>query len=200
MHRPIFGSPHDKPWEVYRITSTPALFLTDSTQLSDFYTYPIEFGRYRAISLQPGSLTDAITALDFMKMKIIILDLRNKVVEKRLIITKPGCGDGKYDSSLGTEACDDGNFINGDGCDQNCIVEANWKCTNVEGQKSVCLYVACGNGVIDTGEECDDGNYVDGDGCTSCAIDLGYTCARTGATAATPDTCTHMCGDGKVFK
>lgn len=64
----------------------------------------------------------------------------------------------------------------------------------------MCEYVACGNGVIDTGEECDDGNYVNGDGCTSCAIDLGYTCARTGATAATPDTCTRMCGDGKVFK
>jgi large repetitive protein len=62
-------------------------------------------------------LTDAITALDFMKMKIIVLDLRNKKVEKRIVITKPGCGDGKYDSSLGTESCDDGNFANGDGCD-----------------------------------------------------------------------------------
>ena len=66
--------------------------------------------------MQPGGLTDPITSLSFMKMKIIVLDLRNKVVEKRIVITKPGCGDGKYDSSLGTEQCDDGNFDNDDGC------------------------------------------------------------------------------------
>ena len=135
-----------------------------------------------------------------MKMKIIVLDLRNKKVEKRIPITKPGCGDAKYDSSLGTEACDDGNFDNGDGCDQNCAIEPYWTCTTVEGAKSVCTYEPCGNGKIDGAEECDDGNSVAGDGCTGCVIDFGYTCARTGATEATPDVCTAMCGDGKVFK
>jgi cysteine-rich repeat protein len=65
-------------------------------------------------------------------MKIIVLDLRNKNIEQRIVITRPGCGDGKYDSSLGTEKCDDGNNLNGDGCDQNCNIEPDWTCVNVE--------------------------------------------------------------------
>ncbi len=39
---------------------------------------------------------------------------------------------------------------------------------------------ACGNGLVDSGEECDDGNVVDGDGCSaSCAVERDpstYTC------------------------
>jgi cysteine-rich repeat protein len=54
------------------------------------------------------------------------------------------CGDGRQGSG---ETCDDGNTIDGDGCDSNCTV------------------TACGNGVISTGEQCDDGNQVNGDGC-----------------------------------
>ncbi|MEO6030206.1 MAG: hypothetical protein ABIR79_25335 [Candidatus Binatia bacterium] len=40
------------------------------------------------------------------------------------------------------ETCDDGNLVNGDGCD------ANYRPT------------ACGNGVVTAGEQCDDGNLV----------------------------------------
>jgi cysteine-rich repeat protein len=47
------------------------------------------------------------------------------------------------------EACDDGNTIDGDGCE------------------STCVPTGCGNGVITMGEGCDDGNIVDGDGCDS---------------------------------
>jgi cysteine-rich repeat protein len=162
--------------------------------LSDFYNYGVVFGRYKAISLQPGSLTDTIDDMNFGKMKIIVMDLRSKVVEQRIIIAKPGCGDAKYDSSLGTEQCDDGNVINGDGCDQNCQVETDWSCTTSEGQQSVCHYVFCGNGELDVdeGEECDDGNYVSGDGCSNCREDLGYLCDPF-------DTCVSQCGNGKVY-
>jgi len=50
-HRPIFGVSILEPWNIYRITNTPAIFLEDRDYLSDFYNYKIEVGRYRAISL-----------------------------------------------------------------------------------------------------------------------------------------------------
>jgi len=60
---------------------------------------------------------------------------------------QPGvCGDGTV--NLG-EACDDGDLLNGDGCDSNCTP------------------TACGNGIITVGEECDDGNAANGDSCSS---------------------------------
>jgi cysteine-rich repeat protein len=56
------------------------------------------------------------------------------------------CGDGFTHRS---ERCDDGNAVNGDGCDSNCTP------------------TACGNGIVTAGEACDDGNTGDGDGCDS---------------------------------
>lgn len=174
MHRPIFGVPVSTPSKIYRITSTPEFFMEDSAGLSDFYNYEIQFGRYRAISLQPGSLTDPIAALDFSKMKIIVLNLRLKTVESRIPISQPGCGDGLLDKSLG-ETCDDGNNVSGDGCDSNCNVETNWECTAVEGALSVCTYIACGDGNLDAGEECDIGASASATAesraaCVSCVI------------------------------
>lgn len=60
-----------------------------------------------------------------------------------LVVT---CGDG-YQAP--DEECDDGNLIDGDGCDSNCTP------------------TACGNAVVTAGEACDDGNLSDGDGCDS---------------------------------
>jgi len=45
------------------------------------------------------------------------------------------------------EECDDGNNINGDGCQADCTLPI------------------CGDGILDPGEQCDDGNNIDGDGC-----------------------------------
>jgi cysteine-rich repeat protein len=56
------------------------------------------------------------------------------------------CGDGV---TSGSEACDDGNATDGDGCDHDCTVSA------------------CGNGIMAGAEQCDDGNTQDGDGCSS---------------------------------
>jgi cysteine-rich repeat protein len=60
------------------------------------------------------------------------------------IVTAAICGDGTVDPG---EQCDDGNLVDGDGCDSNCTP------------------TACGNGVKDPTEDCDDGNTLDGDGC-----------------------------------
>jgi cysteine-rich repeat protein len=62
----------------------------------------------------------------------------------------PKCSDTIVDDG---EQCDDGNFIDGDGCDAGCKT------------------TACGNGVLAPPEQCDDGNSVDGDGCSAtCTI------------------------------
>jgi cysteine-rich repeat protein len=61
------------------------------------------------------------------------------------------CGDGVVD---GTEACDDGNREDCDGCSRDCVAE---------------VALGCGNGVAfpACGEMCDDGNLVEGDGCSN---------------------------------
>lgn len=77
------------------------------------------------------------------------------------------CGDGTRDAN---EACDDGNQVNGDGCDLNCTA------------------TACGNGIVSPGEDCDDGNTVGGDACPS-------TC-RNGELSC--DDCVDNDGNGLV--
>ena len=55
------------------------------------------------------------------------------------------CGNGFLQSANG-EQCDDGNLVPFDGCSPNCNVEANFNCTSVENQTSVCTPITCGNG------------------------------------------------------
>jgi cysteine-rich repeat protein len=56
------------------------------------------------------------------------------------------CGDGVLDRG---EQCDDGNAVDGDGCESSCTLPA------------------CGNRIRDVGERCDDGNLANGDGCSA---------------------------------
>ncbi len=68
------------------------------------------------------------------------------------------CGNGILE---GTEECDDGNNLDGDGCNCTCVVEG------------------CGDGTLDpvNGEECDDGNSDVGDGCdASCQLEGPQNC------------------------
>ena len=94
-----------------------------------------------------------------------------------------GCGDGIISSTEG-EQCDDGNLIEGDGCDHHCMEEI------------------CGNNLLQhgAGEECDDGNTLDGDGCTAtcmypetpCATDLDCVFAHN--SACDWDDCDEVAG------
>ena len=113
------------------------------------------------------------------------------------------CGDGIVN---GTEECDDGNTVSGDGCSSVCKKEvgmcgdgivdvATETCddgnrTSGDGCSANCqteTSATCGNGVVDAGEGCDDHNTAAGDGCSaSCQVEAGYTC--TGA----PSVCTMM--------
>jgi cysteine-rich repeat protein len=88
------------------------------------------------------------------------------------------------------EECDDGNTINGDGCDNNCmktacgngVITAGEECDNGASNDDVsqtqnpfpgnacdtsCRLKSCGNGRIEGGEVCDDGNAFNNDGCDS---------------------------------
>ena len=90
------------------------------------------------------------------------------------------------------EECDDGNTINGDGCDFLCMTE---------GADDVCIDGVCndfrdfcGNGITEFqyGEQCDDGNTMNGDGCSSiCQSEAGFIRRNQ----FFPSICTK-CGNG----
>jgi cysteine-rich repeat protein len=101
------------------------------------------------------------------------------------------CGDGVVDPG---EQCDDGNALDGDGCDGNCTL------------------TACGNGVVTSGEECDDGNAHGCDGCDPgcqeepsglswCLLGgpVGGTIIRVATDPVNTDT-VYVGSDGGVFK
>ena len=72
------------------------------------------------------------------------------------------CGDGL----VFVDPCDDNNTLNGDGCDENCSIEAYWECSNgSNATSSVCLEI-CGDSHVVL-EDCDDGNLIDQDGCSA---------------------------------
>jgi len=90
---------------------------------------------------------------------------------------QPTCGNDRREPG---EECDDGNTVDGDGCDSNCTLP---RCCNAiqdpgeecddgntiegDGCDSNCTLPRCGNGIVDTSERCDDGNLANGDGCDS---------------------------------
>ena len=124
--------------------------------------------------------------------------------------TKTGiatCGDGKLQSAY--EECDDGNKRNGDGCNDKCIIENGWECSDRDGALSVCTAETCGNAQMDSGEECDDSMMPTM--CLGCVAKNGFVCrlsvppCPTNGTgndcAAQNKTCiaiTDMYGDGVV--
>ena len=99
----------------------------------------------------------------------------------------PWCGDGLLHDS---EACDDGNHVDGDGCSMGCEVEHGFACTLDE--PSVCGS-ACGDGLLASDEGCDDANGVEQDGCDGgCEVEDGWACDGE------PSACAPICGDGVV--
>lgn len=102
------------------------------------------------------------------------------------------CGDGTADEN---ETCDDGNDVDGDGCDSNCtptecgngIKTETEECddgNNESGDEcnANCKITICGDNLVQPGEECDDGNLTEGDkcdpNCTPPACGNGYKAAN----------------------
>jgi fibro-slime domain-containing protein len=102
------------------------------------------------------------------------------------------CGDAIVS---GTEQCDDGNIVSGDGCSSTCKAEPGFTCPP---QGGACRKIEfCGDSVVelDIGEQCDDGNAVAGDGCSPlCQVEPNFACLTPGA----PCISTVRCGDGRV--
>lgn len=136
---------------------------------------------------------------------------------------RDGCGDGEM---RGSEVCDDGNKIDGDGCDSNCTpsgcgngVRANDEMCDdgdmIEGNgcDTNCRATGCGNGIRTPMEECDDGNAVSGDGCSlhcareSCGngiLEYSKEQCDLGSMNSDEGVCTRSCelsrcGDGKTY-
>jgi cysteine-rich repeat protein len=106
------------------------------------------------------------------------------------------CGNGVVE---GSEGCDDGNTVSGDGCSSSCEVETAadtgnpFTCSGTT--PSTCSL--CGNRKVEAGEACDDGNTAIGDGCSStCTVEAAYTCTADPLTPS-QSLCTSP-GNGKV--
>ncbi|MEM6731090.1 MAG: DUF4215 domain-containing protein, partial [Myxococcota bacterium] len=127
---------------------------------------------------------------------VVMLEAEGECGQVVLNISGAFCGNLAVDAG---ETCDDGNSLDGDGCDSGCMLEGT-----------------CGDGTTDAGEECDDGNFVSRDGCaTDCTDELefcGDGAAQAGVEAcddggmnsdSAPDQCrtdctNARCGDGVV--
>lgn len=70
------------------------------------------------------------------------------------------CGDG-YVVTPSVGYCDDGNLVNGDGCDSTCNVESKWICTLGNANTASICTDSCGDGFVTTPTAgyCDDGKY-----------------------------------------
>lgn len=159
----------------------PGQFFVSGEQRS-FDTYISQFETDHGVKFLP--LSDV--TLDRNARSIVIANDAGTSVTTRGLLW---CGD---KITNGTEQCDDGNKLNGDGCNITCSIENGFSCS---GQPSVCTRnPVCGNGKIEAGETCDDGNTNPADGCSAvCAVESGYVC--TGQ----PSQCTLIvCGNGVV--
>lgn len=79
------------------------------------------------------------------------------------------CGNGTTELP---ELCDDGDLVDGDGCDSNCTP------------------TGCGNGITTSGEQCDDGNAVGGDCCdAACQLEANGSPCDDATPCTTADAC-----------
>jgi len=93
------------------------------------------------------------------------------------IYPAPPCGNAIQDPG---EACDDGNLIDGDGCDSNCTV------------------TGCANGIVTAAEQCDPGVDVAGDCCNAqCLYPTPGTSCNDGLFCNGTETCAAgVCANG----
>jgi len=105
------------------------------------------------------------------------------------LVPNDDCGDGVRQA---TEACDDGNRSDDDGCAADCMrIEDDFRCP-VAG--STCVPIVCGDSRVDPPEQCDDNNSMGSDGCSAdCRLEEGWTCPQPGVACGAAE-----CGDGVV--
>jgi cysteine-rich repeat protein len=107
------------------------------------------------------------------------------------------CGNGAVESpvsvfGLGSQAeqCDDGD-ANGTAASA-CTIDCRWRA----GARPS---AACGNGVVEPGEECDDGNAHSGDGCSAgCLLEVDTVFVCGDGVLSPGETCDHGARNGTV--
>jgi len=121
--------------------------------------------RYFILACILGLTTVPFFAYKLVKAQTFATTTENVTVSVT-VLGSGDCGNGLVDDP--SEECDDGNFVNGDGCTDTCLLEF------------------CGDGTLQTGlgEECDDGNNINGAGCDSACI------IETAPTSTPPTTST----------
>ena len=95
----------------------------------------------------------------------------------------------------GTEACDDGNTVTGDGCSATCTIESGWICTPLGCEAASW----CGDGYQDVVEECEPPTV----GCSATCTwicDGDGTCDAGETTTSCPEDCpaTATCGNNVI--
>ncbi len=149
----------------------------------DYWMRGITFygGHARAYPGYEGAIPDVLYQNTFGGVDYTELEFNN------LCGVPTSCGDGTVQNPNDAgenEECDDGNMVDGDGCDADCTLpvcteicleeygcNGDLGCTNGTCMNSICpgdndcVCATCGDGDMDDGEECDDGNMADGDGC-----------------------------------
>jgi len=101
----------------------------------------------------------------------------------------PYCGDGVVDP-LGSEECDDGGDVLGDGCDDSCQVETGWDCS-----AGTCEEI-CGDGLA-VGDEICDGDDLRSETCISIGQAAGQlACNQSCDWDTTGCVGGFVCGDG----
>ena len=198
--RPVWLTDTSEPGKFYKGTNVLTQHFVDTTTRYDFFAYPVEFGKYYAMQVKPGTCAEETAGpFNYDKIHVNVLSIRDQAHSYCIDdSTDIYCGNSKWEE-YNLEECDDGNNANDDGCSSTCKIEARWVCVNTVNATSTCSYTPCGNGFYDNiaapynyGEQCDDGNTVDGDGCSStCTIEDCYFC-----TTASPSVCTKQCENG----
>ena len=109
------------------------------------------------------------------------------------------CGDGIVIHDT-LDNCDDGNKIDGDGCNSSWIVEKGWICSGGSPISIDICKSQCGDGIIvPLYEEWDDNNLINDDGWSSlCLIETGFLC-NTSYSSLINSVWYEFWGDGKNY-
>lgn len=140
-------------WDAHQVAMDPGMVLVSDAILSNWFptssrelfeSFPATFSPHVIVEDGTGPLAlsfpDGSSGIPYVLSRGATMSL---------------CGNGEVDPG---ELCDDGNYVSGDGCSEDCFVDP----------------IVCGDGNVDQGEQCDDGGTVDGDGCSStCQWEIG---------------------------
>ena len=166
-------------FDAHQVATAPSMVLVSDASLSNwsptssrelFNSFPASFAAHVIVEdVAPGapSFPDGSLGIPYVVSRGATVSL---------------CGNNQMDPG---EQCDDGNYVSGDGCTEDCFLNA----------------IACGDWDVDQGEQCDDGNTTGGDGCSAtCQWEvtpsIGACCVSGGGCveALSPTACVAMTG------